>query len=87
MDNIGQRHPLNILGVVLSFWNQRGKSNKAFLEVIENTFPKKLLNAKVRRDISVTEASIFGKPVFETAPVCRASEDYIAVTKELLKRI
>jgi chromosome partitioning protein len=87
MDNIGQRHPLNILGVVLSFWNQRGKSNKAFLEVIESTFPKKLLNNKVRRDITVTEASIYGKPVFETAPTSRASEDYVAVTKELLKRL
>ncbi len=87
MDSIGQRHPLNILGVVLSFWNQRGKSNKAFLEVVENTFPKKLLSTKVRRDISVTEASIFGKPVFETSPTGRASEDYVSVTKELLKRL
>ncbi len=86
MTSIGQRHPLNILGVVLSFWNQRGKSNKAFLDVVEKTFPKKLLTTKVRRDVSVTEASIYGKPVFETAPTCRASEDYISVTKELLKR-
>lgn len=86
MDNISQRHPLNILGVVLSFWNSRGKSNDAFLDVIERTFPSKLLKAKIRRDISVSEASVFGKPVFESAPTSRAAEDYIAVTKELLKR-
>ena len=87
MDNINQRHPLNILGVVLSFWNARGKSNGPFLEVIENTFPQKALTAKVRRDISVSEASIFGKPVFETDSDSRAGEDYMAVTKELLKRL
>ena len=52
MDSIEQRHPLNILGVILSFWNSRGKSNQAFLEVIERTFPKSFQN-KVRRDISV----------------------------------
>lgn len=86
MDNISQRHPLNILGVVLSFWNSRGKSNDAFLDVIERTFPTKLLKTKIRRDISVSEASVFGKPVFESAPTSRAAEDYIAVTKELLKR-
>src|SRR3990170_9136796 len=40
IESIGQRHPLNVLGVILSFWNHRGKSNKAFLEVIEKTFPK-----------------------------------------------
>lgn len=86
VDSIGQRHPLNVLGVSLSFWNPRGKSNKAFLDVIEKTFPKKVFKSKVRRDISVTEASIFGKPVFETSPTCRAAEDYAALTKEILKR-
>jgi chromosome partitioning protein len=87
MENIGQRHPLNILGVILSFWNVRGKSNQAFLEVIERTFPKKALKSRIRRDISVSEASIFGKPVFETDPDSRAAADYIAVVKELLKRL
>lgn len=86
MESIHQRHPLNILGVLLSFWNPRGKSNSAFLDVIEKTFPKKLLKAKVRRDIAVSEASVFGKPVFETSPASRAADDYIDLTKELLKR-
>jgi chromosome partitioning protein len=87
MQSIADRHSLEILGVALSFWNPRGKSNQAFLEIIENTFPGKMLQTKVRRDISVSEASIFGKPLFETAPKSRASEDYIALTKELLTRM
>ncbi|MBI2811589.1 MAG: ParA family protein [Candidatus Melainabacteria bacterium] len=87
MHSISQRHPFNILGVALSFWNPRGKSNDAFLEVIESTFPGKLLKSKVRRDISVSEASVHGKPIFETAPKSRAAEDYVSLTKELLKRM
>lgn len=87
MESIGQRHPLNILGVVLSFWNPRGKSNDAFLEVVDRTFPNKLLKAKVRRDINVSEASIFGKPIFETDPKSRAAEDYISIAKEILTRL
>lgn len=87
MESIGKRHPLNVLGVILSFWNLRGKSNQAFLEVVERTFPEKILKQKVRRDITVSEASIFGKPVFETHPDSRAAEDYLAITKELLKRL
>lgn len=86
MESIGQRHPLNVIGVLLSFWNTRGKSNDAFLEVIERTFPKKLLKNKVRRDINVSEASIYGKPLFETMPDSRAAEDYLAITKEIMKR-
>lgn len=85
--SIGQRHPLNILGVILSFWNARGKSNQAFLEVIERTFPNKIFKNKIRRDISVSEASIYGKPVFETDPESRAGEDYLSITKEMLNRL
>ena len=87
MQSISQRHPLSILGVTLSFWNPRGKNNQAFLEVIEENFPGMLIKTKVRRDINVSEASIFGKPVFEVSPTCRASEDYKDLTKEILKRI
>lgn len=87
LDSIAQRHSLGVLGVALSFWNARGKSNDAFLEVIEDTFPNKVLNAKIRRDISVSEATIYGKPVFETAKGSRASEDYQDMAKELLQRL
>lgn len=87
MESIAQRHPLSVLAVVLSFWNARGKSNEAFMEVIERTFPNKTLEAKVRRDICVSEASVFGKPVFEVAPKSRAAEDYLQMTEEILKRI
>ena len=87
MESIGQRHPLNVLGVILSFWNTRGKSNVAFLDFIERTFPKKVFKNKIRRDISVSEASIFGKPVFETDPDSRAAEDYKAIAQEVLQRL
>ncbi len=87
INNISERHGTKILGVALSFWNPRGKSNDAFLNVIEQTFPGKLLQAKVRRDIAVSEATIYGKPIFETAPKSRASIDYMDLATEILKRI
>lgn len=87
INNISERHGTKVLGVALSFWNPRGKSNDAFLKVTEQTFPGKLLQAKVRRDIAVSEATIYGKPIFETAPKARASQDYMALTSEILTRI
>jgi chromosome partitioning protein len=87
INNISERHGTKIVGVALSFWNPRGKSNDAFLKVIDQTFPGKLLDSKVRRDIAVSEATIYGKPIFETSPKSRASGDYTALTAELLKRI
>ncbi|MCB1112751.1 MAG: ParA family protein [Chlamydiales bacterium] len=87
IQSIGQRHPLNILGVVLSFWNARGKSNHAFLEVIQTVFPDKAFDVKIRRDISVSEASIYGKPVFLSTPSARAVGDYKDLTEQVLTRI
>lgn len=87
INNISERHGTKVLGVALSFWNPRGKSNDAFLKVTEATFPGKLLQTKVRRDIAVSEATIYGKPIFETAPNSRASLDYRALTSEILTRI
>lgn len=87
MEHISERHPLSVLGVILSFWNTRGKNNQAFLDLIESTFPGKALNSKIRRDITVSEASVYGKPVFDTAPGSRASEDYLALTQEILQRM
>jgi chromosome partitioning protein len=87
MTNIAERHHLTVLGVVLSFWNPRGKSNQTFLDIIESTFPGKALQSKVRRDIAVSEATVYGKPIFDTAPKSRAAEDYLSLAKELLKRL
>ena len=85
IESISERHPLNVLGVALSFWNTRGKNNPAFMDLIEKTFPQKLLQTKIRRDINVSEAAIFGKPVFDSAPSCRAAEDFLSLTKEILQ--
>lgn len=87
IQSISERHPLKVLGVSLSFWNPRGKSNTSFLEVVDSTFPDMVCKTKIRRDIRISEASIFGKPIFETAPKSRGAEDYKILTKELLKRV
>lgn len=87
IQSISERHPLSVLGVLLSFWNPRGKSNSAFMDVIEQTFPSKLLKTKIRRDIAITEASIIGKPLFDTHPTSRAAEDFHQLTKELHNKI
>jgi chromosome partitioning protein len=90
MNTIAERHPLNILGVVVSFWNARGKNNTSFLSIIERTFPGKCFDAKIRRDITVNSASVFGKPLFELPKLLkesRAAEDFQALTNEVLLRL
>ena len=87
MHYISERHPFELLGVILSFWNARGKNNEGFINVVNETFPEKLLQTKIRRDIAVSEAAIHGKPVFEMRPNSRAAEDFTNLTKEVLSKM
>lgn len=87
INNISERHSLAVLGIALSFWNPRGKNNESFQNVIDETFPGKLLKAKVRRDVAVSMAAIYGKPTFESAPKSRASQDYKLLAEEIVTRI
>jgi chromosome partitioning protein len=90
MNTISERHPMQILGVVLSFWNARGKSNNSFLQVIDRSFPGKCFDTKIRKDIQISEAAIYGKPLFELPKAkkeSRAAEDYKALAQELITRL
>ncbi len=80
-------HEIDVLGLILSFWDERGAINEAFLNEITSSFPDKLFASKIRRDVAVSRAVLQGKPVLDTEPDCRASEDYKEATSELLKRI
>lgn len=86
LSQVAKRHPFDILGVALSFWNTRGKNNEAFLTSIQKSFPGKILQTKIRRDIAVSVASIQGKPVFDIPTNSRASEDYKSLTNELFSK-
>lgn len=87
IQSVSERHPVEVLGVAISFWNPRGKSNQTFLDVIESIFPNKLLESKIRRDIAISEAAIYGKPIFSISPNSRASDDYKKLTHEILSRM
>jgi chromosome partitioning protein len=90
MNTIKERHPMDILGVVISFWNARAKSNNGFLKIIDKSFPGACFDTKIRRDVSVNSATVIGKPIFEIQKlekVSRAAQDYVDLTKEIAKRL
>lgn len=87
---VGERHPLDILGVILSFWNPRGKNNASFLKVIDQTFPNGCFTNKIRRDIAVSEAAAHGKPLFEVPKLLaqsRAAEDFQMLAEEVMRKL
>ena len=86
-DSIQEYHHIDTYGVILSFWDDRGAVNSAFIEEINSSFPDKLFASKIRRDVSVSRAVLKGKAVLETEPKSRAAEDFKVLTQEFLKRL
>lgn len=90
ISTVSERHPLDVLGVVVSFWNARGKSNDAFMKIINRAFPGKSFESRIRRDVTVSEAALWGKPLFEIPKLSqksRAAEDFKLLTEELLQKV
>ncbi len=85
-ESIKQYHPIQVFGVVLSFWDERGAVNKEFLQEIHSSFPDKTFQSKIRRDIAVSRAVLKGKTVIEIDAQSRAAQDYQALTKEFFLR-
>ncbi|MBS3905179.1 MAG: ParA family protein [Simkania sp.] len=86
-NSVKENHPLSCLGVLISFWDKQGSTNTAYLEAIEASFPNKVFEAKIRKDISITKAIFHGKPVFLTNEKARACQDYRSLGKEFLARL
>ena len=86
-EKISGHHSLDILGVVLSFWDERGATNQAFVNAIDVAFPNKLFDTKIRRDISVSRSVLRGKPVCDVYPDSRAAYDYERLAAEVIKKI
>lgn len=83
---INEHHSISLLGVLLSLWDARNSTNEIFVEGIQEVFPDKLFNTRIRKDISVSRSILQGKPVFDTFPKSKVVEDYKSLAKEFLQR-
>ena len=86
LSSIQQYHSIDVFGVILSFWDERGAVNKDFLDEINASFPEMMFEAKIRRDISVSRAVLKGQTVFDFDKDGRAAEDYRALADEFMNR-
>ena len=79
-------NPVEVFGVCASCWNERGAYNNTALNFIEDSFPNKLFNSKIRRDDALSKAAFEGKTVLEFNENGRAAQDYRTLTEEFLNR-
>ncbi len=76
---------LEIMGIVLTMVDERTKLSKTVAQEVASVFGKKLYNTAIPRNISVSEAPSFGKPVLLYDVKASGSKAYIELATEILK--
>lgn len=77
---------LTIGGIVLTMHNGRIILSREVLGFLEKSFPGKVFQTKIRRNVRLAEAPSFAQPIQLYAPRSRGAEDYNALAKEVLSQ-
>lgn len=76
---------LDLLGVVVTMYDNRRSLDKELLDNIAAAFPGKVLTL-VPNNIALAEAQATGQDVYSYAPNSKGAEVYRELTKEIIKR-
>lgn len=77
---------LQIGGVFITQFDSRKILNRDIVETIEKHFQEKVLKTKIRDNVSLAEAPSTGMDIFRYNAKCNGAEDYLNLSKELLKK-
>lgn len=77
---------INVLGVIGTKVNNRISLHKEVLEKIRENLGEKTFNSIIRENISLAEASSYGKTIFEYQPNCHGASDYMNLCLEILSK-
>ena len=78
---------LTISGILITMYNGRLLLSMQVMAELEKHYSDKLFETKISRNVKLTEAPGFGKPVFYHDKSSKGAKEYLEVAKELSTRI
>ncbi|MCI0706710.1 MAG: AAA family ATPase [Ignavibacteriae bacterium] len=75
---------LDIEGVLLTMFDSRLKLSNQVVEEVKRYFGNKVFNTVVSRNIRLSEAPSFGKPIILYDAICSGTRHYMDLAKEVL---
>lgn len=78
---------LELLGIVLTKFDDRKTMNRDIREQLKNEFGEKLFTATIRNNIQLAKAQEAGIDIFSYDKRSHGAEDYEALTKEFLEKL
>lgn len=77
---------LDIMGVVLTMFDQRQKLAKEVVEEVRNYFGPIMFNTVIPRNVKLAEAPGYATPIIEYAPLSTGAIAYKELAKEVINR-
>lgn len=78
---------LQIVGILITMYNKRLLLSMQVMDELQKYYPDKLFNTTISRNVKLSEAPGFGKPVYYHDKHSKGSNEYLEVAKELVERI
>jgi chromosome partitioning protein len=75
---------LNISGAIMTMYDSRTKLGEQVIEEVKNFFEAKVYKTIIPRNIRLSEAPSYGKPILDYDPECRGAIAYKDFTKEVI---
>jgi chromosome partitioning protein len=77
---------LDVTGVIGTRYDGRKRLNQEVAERIRSHFGVKMFRTLIRDNISLAEAPSYGQTIFEYKPQSYGAEDYLSLSREIIKR-
>jgi len=75
---------LRITGVVMTMYDQRTKLSEQVVEEVRAYFPDRVYRTIIPRNVRLSEAPSYGKPIIYYDPECKGAQAYKSLTKEVI---
>ncbi|MBO5715940.1 MAG: ParA family protein [Clostridia bacterium] len=78
---------LQIVGILITMYNKRLLLSMQVMDELQKYYPDKLFNTTISRNVKLSEAPGFGKPVYYHDKHSKGANEYLEIAKELIERI
>lgn len=80
-------HKLDILGVLLTMYDNRKTLDREILEKVREAFPDRTFKTMISNNVNLAEAPAFGMDIYEYKPDCKGAQQYEELTDEIIERM
>lgn len=78
---------LDLMGILITLYDDRTTISKAMRDVIKTQFPEKLFNTIINRNTDISQAVAKNKTIFQHDRRAQGAKDYVSLAQEVMRYV